>query len=99
MLWRSDVLAGSGEYDPLRGLNHARLDPRIVPIRLDAPELARAALQNRNVRDFLFWSRMPLVTEEDGRFYLMDQRFSALRHSGFLLPLDNSQMSSYVQGR
>lgn len=89
MLWRSDVIAGSGEYDPLEGLNHARLDPRIVPVRLDDSELARAALKNRDVRDFLFWSRMPLVTQVDGRLYLVDQRFLALRHSGFVVPLDN----------
>ena len=89
MLWRSDVVAGSGEYDPLEGLNHVRLDPHIAPVRLDDPELARAALKNRDVRDFLFWSRMPLVTQVGGRLYLVDQRFLALRHSGFLVPLDN----------
>lgn len=89
MLWRSGAIAGSGEYDPLEGLNHARLDPRIVATRLDDPELARAALENRSVRDFLFWSRMPLVTQEDGKLYLSDQRFPALHGSGFLVPLDN----------
>jgi inner membrane protein len=88
MLWRGAAIAGSGEYDPAEGLNHIRLDPRIVPLRLDEPELARAARTDPKVRDFLFWSRMPVVTQLDGRLYLGDQRFPALRHTGFLLPLD-----------
>ena len=88
MLWRGSVVGGSGEYDPLQGLNHAVLDPRLVPLRLDEPELARAARTDPKVRDFLFWSRMPLVTQVDGRLYLGDQRFPALRHTGFLIPLD-----------
>lgn len=88
MLWRGDAIGGSGEYDPIDGLNHVRLDPRIVPLRLDDPALARAARSDPQVRDFLFWSRMPLVVEQDGRLYLSDQRFPALRHIGFFVPLD-----------
>jgi inner membrane protein len=88
MLWRGDAIGGSGEYDPLKGLNHVRLDPKIVPLRLNDPQLARAARTDAAVRDFLFWSRMPLVTELDGRPYLSDQRFPALRHTGFFVPLD-----------
>jgi hypothetical protein len=42
---------------------------------------------------------MPVVTQLDGRLYLSDQRFPALRHSGFLVPLDNGQMNSYLQRR
>jgi inner membrane protein len=85
MLWRGDAIGGSGEYDPVAG---ARLDPKIVPLRLDDPRLARAERTDPHIRDFLFWSRMPLVIEQDGRFYLGDQRFPALRRTGFMLPLD-----------
>jgi inner membrane protein len=99
MLWRSAAVGGSGEYDPLQGLNHVVLEPRIVPLRLDEPELSRAARTDPKVRDFLFWSRMPVVTQLDDRLYLSDQRFPALRHSGFLVPLDNGQMNSYLQRR
>ncbi len=93
MIWRSDAIGGSGDYDLLEGLNHASLDPRIVPLRLGDPRLAAAAKRDGHVRAFLFWSRMPLVIEQDGRAYLTDQRFyDGTRRSGagsFLIPLDN----------
>lgn len=85
MLWRGEAVGGSGDYDLFGG---ATLDPKIVPLRLDDPQLARAARTDAEVRDFLFWSRMPLVTTIDGRPYLSDQRFPALRRVGFLVPLD-----------
>jgi inner membrane protein len=94
MLWRGDGVAGSGEYDPLKGLNHVRLDPKIVPLRLNDPLLLQAARTDSNVRNFLFWSRMPLVIEVDGRPYLSDQRFPALRTRTFMLPLDKARTSS-----
>jgi hypothetical protein len=34
------------------------------------------------------------VTELDGREYLSDQRFPALRHTTFLVPLDNREPNS-----
>jgi inner membrane protein len=85
MLWRGDGVGGSGEYDPLSG---ARLDPKIVPLRLDDPQLAVAARTDPDVRNFLFWSRMPLVISADRRSYLSDQRFPALRRTTFMVPLD-----------
>jgi inner membrane protein len=91
MLWRDDRSAGSGDYDLLGG---ARLDPKIVPIGLDDPRFLRARDLDQQVRDFLFWSRMPLVIVRDGRPYLSDQRFPALRRTIFLVPLDNPRPSS-----
>jgi inner membrane protein len=85
MLWRGTDVGGSGDYDLFAG---ATLDPKIVPLRMDDPRLASAAKTDPAVRDFLFWSRMPLVTTLDGRPYLSDQRFPALRRVGFLVPLD-----------
>jgi inner membrane protein len=85
MLWRGEGIAGSGEYDPLDG---ARLDPKIVPLRLDDPQLLEAEKSSREVCNFLFWSRMPLVISVDGRSYLSDQRFPALRRTTFMVPLD-----------
>jgi inner membrane protein len=98
MIWRGDVIGGSGWYDPLEGLNHVTLDPRIVPLNLDDPRLAAAAKRDRHVRAFLFWSRMPLVVTENGRAYLTDQRFydgtRSVRSRNFLIPLDNPRSNS-----
>jgi inner membrane protein len=98
MIWRGDAIGGSGEYDLLKGLNHARLDPAIVPLRLDDPRLAAAARRDRHVRAFLFWSRMPMVVATQGRAYLTDQRFYGRASIGgrgtFLVPLDKPGISS-----
>jgi inner membrane protein len=92
IVWRGDAVGGSGTYDPLQGLNHASLDPRIVPLRLDDPRLAAAAKSDKHVRGFLFWSRMPMVYVEHGHAYLTDQRFfepGRSSRSNFLIRLDN----------
>jgi inner membrane protein len=97
MIWRGDAVGGSGDYDPLEGLNHARLDPLVVPLRLDDPRLA-AARTDKHVRGFLFWSRMPMVAVDGGRAFLTDQRFfdgaSRIRSRNFLIALDNRRPSS-----
>jgi inner membrane protein len=85
VMWRTDRLAGAIDYDPLRG---AKLEPRVLPLNLDDPRLALAERADRDVCNFLFWSRMPLVLELDGRAYLSDQRFPALRRTTFMVPLD-----------
>ena len=77
MIWRGDTIGGSGTYEPVKGLNHAVLDPRIVSLNMADPRLAAAAKRDRHVRAFLFWSRMPMVVVEDGRAFLTDQRFYA----------------------
>ena len=98
MIWRGDGIGGTGTYDPLQGLNHAWLDPKITPLDLDDPRLAAAAKRDKHVRAFLFWSRMPMVYEQNGRAYLTDQRFFEFgpRHqsSPFLIPLDKPPSSS-----
>ncbi|HET7577235.1 MAG TPA: metal-dependent hydrolase [Sphingomicrobium sp.] len=92
MIWRGDEVGGTGKYDPLKGLNHATLDPEITPLRMDDPRLAAAAKRDRHVRAFLFWSRMPMVAEQNGRLFLTDQRFHDPRRrqggGGFAIPLD-----------
>jgi inner membrane protein len=85
VMWRGDKLSGTAEYTPFAG---SKLDPNIVPLRLDDPRLAAAARTDPDVCNFLFWSRMPLVIQQDGKAYLSDQRFPALRHVTFLVPLD-----------
>ena len=85
VMWRTDKLAGTADYEPFWG---ARLDPKIVPLNLDDPRLAVAARDDPDVCNFLFWSRMPLVIELDGKAYLSDQRFPALRRVTFMVPLD-----------
>jgi inner membrane protein len=97
MVWRGDEIGGFGTYNLLDGLNHAWLDPRIVPLRLDDPRLAEAKKRDKHVRAFLFWSRMPLVHVEEGHAYLTDQRFfEAGRPSSanFLIRLDKPRASS-----
>ena len=87
VLWRGNRLGGSADYDGLTG--RLRLDPNVVPLGLKDPRLLAAAKADADVRNFLFWSRMPLVIVRDGRPYLSDQRFPALRRTTFLVPLDN----------
>lgn len=87
VLWRGDRLAGSARYDGLTG--SLRLDRNVVALGLNDPRLAAAAKADADVRNFLFWSRMPMVIVRDGRPYLSDQRFPALRRTTFLVPLDN----------
>ena len=98
MIWRGDVLGGSGEYNLLEGLNHATLDPAIAPLDMDDPRLAAAAKRDPHVRAFLFWSRMPIVIEQGARAFLTDQRFHDIsRRAGggsFFIPLDNKRPSS-----
>jgi inner membrane protein len=87
--WRNARIHGTGTYDLINGL---RFDPGIEPNGLSDPRLAEARGTNPQVRAFLFWSRMPVVVEHDGKAYLTDQRFSerpsARRGRPFLIPLD-----------
>ena len=96
IVWRGDAVGGTGEYDLLQGLNHARLDPRITPLNLDDPRLAAALRSDAHVRAFYFWARMPIVTIDHGRAFLGDQRYSGggVGRSTFLIPLDNGRPSS-----
>jgi inner membrane protein len=95
MIWRGETIGGTGEYDPLKGLNHAKLDPEIVPLRIDDPRLAAAVKRDKHVRAFLFWSRMPIVFERNGHAFLTDQRFyDRVGSSNFLVPLDNLRSNS-----
>ena len=86
VMWRGATHAGTVDYD-LFG-DSARLDPSIVPLNLNDPRLAETARADPDVCNFLFWSRMPLVIHVDGKAYLSDQRFPALRSVTFLVPLD-----------
>jgi inner membrane protein len=97
MIWRGDEVGGFGTYNLLDGLNQARLDPVMIPLRLDDPRLANAAARDRHVRAFLFWSRMPMVVVEGTNAYLTDQRFfesGRASNSHFLIRLDNLPSSS-----
>ncbi|HEX6741023.1 MAG TPA: metal-dependent hydrolase [Sphingomicrobium sp.] len=93
MIWRGDGVGGVGTYSPLDGLNSAWLNPKITLLNLDDPRLAAAVKRDKQVRAFLFWSRMPMVSIQGGRAYLTDQRFfesGRPSSAGFLIPLDNS---------
>ena len=98
MVWRGDTVGGTGTYEPLKGLNHATLDPLIYPLNLDDPRLAEAAGSDAHVRGFLVWSWMPMVAIQDGRAFLTDQRFyddaRRIGASNFLIPLDKPARGS-----
>lgn len=97
MIWRGDTIGGSGTFNLLEGIDHAKLDPEIVALRLDDPRLAKAQAVDRHVRAFLFWSRMPMVVVRDGNAYLTDQRFfesGRASSSNFLIRLDKPRPSS-----
>ena len=77
--WRSDTHRGSGRFTPTEGLV---LEPEVAPLNLDHPALRLAIRTRREVRSFLYWSRMPFVTAENGRIVLKDQRYAtSLRRS------------------
>jgi len=88
--WRNADRFGRGDFDPGSGL---KLDAAAERLGLDNPQLALAIRNDRYVRSFLVWSRMPIVVKIDGHNYLTDQRFyevaSRLRTRTFLVPLDN----------
>lgn len=93
--WRSSDRFGSGSFSPASGV---MLDPRMMPVGLDDPQLALALRTRRYVRSFLVWSRMPIVIRIEGHSYLTDQRFyrstSRLARGTFLIPLDNRRGNS-----
>jgi inner membrane protein len=102
--WRSADRFGGGAYDWEHGL---ALEPDSQPLGLDDPRLAAARARDGHVRAFLVWARMPIVVTLSRRAYLTDQRFYSvtpspfvrsmrrmIRHSAFLIPLDNAPPSS-----
>ena len=72
MAWRSGNQWGSGSFRFFGGL---RVDDEARPLGLDHPQLLQAIADNRSVRSFLYWSRMPVVVREAGGLYLTDQRY------------------------
>ena len=94
MLWRDAAVFGSGDYDIFH--DRVTIDLARTPLGLNDPRLAAARVRDAHVRGFLYWSRMPLVIERDGRPFLTDQRFygqnlviggKVRRFDGFLIAL------------
>ncbi|MCY7397554.1 MAG: hypothetical protein LH466_01775, partial [Sphingomonas bacterium] len=86
LLWRDPARYGSGRFvlgQEVAGLGSA------APLRLDDPRLAAAAARP-DVAAFLFWSRMPIVVDDEaGRPFLTDQRFAAgIARGRFAVALD-----------
>mgnify|MGYP002777039434 CR=1 FL=1 len=74
--WRGDGLFGSLDYDAVRDWNGIIFEDGARPINLDHPAFLRVK-DRQDVRDYLFWSRMPIVVIlPDGQAFLADQRFS-----------------------
>ena len=89
MLWRNDRVHGDGDFGLLSGVELGRASPN----GLDHPALARSRGRS-DVEAYLFWSRMPIVFERDGRTSLGDQRFSSsLTRDTFVVPLDTARPS------
>lgn len=85
VLWRNGQVHGDGWWDPVNGV---RLNVGVAPNNLGDPRLAAALRTNPRVRAFLFWSRMPIVVEQDGHGLLADQRFSNVRGWSLAVSLD-----------
>ena len=74
MLWRDETRYGDGRFNLAHG--PTGLGPS-APIRIDDPRLAALATRP-DVAAFLFWSRMPIVVDDEaGRAFLTDQRFAS----------------------
>lgn len=87
MLWRTAGQHGDGSYDALA--REFAVSTWLEPSNLDHPALA-ASRDRSDVRAFLFWSRMPIVVEHNGRAFLADQRFrTSMTRGSFLVPLDS----------
>lgn len=72
ILWRDKSRYGSG-WSSLFGATH--VDHQGEPIGLDHPGLPALLGSDAGARAFLFWSRMPIVTQRDATARLRDQRF------------------------
>ncbi|WP_265561866.1 metal-dependent hydrolase [Sphingomicrobium arenosum] len=71
IIWRGGGLYGFGGYRWPQGV---LLSGQPQFVGLNHP-LLRAARGRSDVEAYLFWSRMPVVIERDGRVLLADQRF------------------------
>lgn len=88
VLWRGGGLWGTLDYDAAREWAGIIFLDSPTATGLDSPAL-QAARTRPDVAAYLFWSRMPIVIERDGRTFLADQRFNSLLTRGqFLVPLD-----------
>ena len=85
MLWRDVERYGQAGYV----IGRTPFVDQSQPLHLDHPALA-AARGRKDVKAFLFWSRMPIVVQRDGQLFLADQRFnSELTRGQFLVPLSS----------
>jgi len=86
LLWRDEASYGSGGYS--LGFGPTGLGVG-APLRLDDPRLAGVAARP-DVAAFLFWSRMPIVVDDEaGRAFLTDQRFATgVARGRFAIALD-----------
>lgn len=79
MLWRGEGQRGRRVVNMAAGVLPSVFPLEITgpePIGMDDPRIAAAAARDREVRAFLFWSRMPFaVRQPDGSLMLGDQRF------------------------
>ncbi len=83
--WRGAVRFGFG-HSSLFGAT--QLDAGSAPLGLDHPGLAELRQRSADARAFMFWARMPVVTERDGAAYLGDQRFlDGFSREHFSLPI------------
>ncbi len=86
LLWRDAAHYGAARYHVGRGVSGFNDGE---PLRLDDPRLAAVA-KRPDIAAFLFWSRMPIVVDDQaGRPFLTDQRFaSGIARGRFAIALD-----------
>lgn len=72
MLWRNEARHGSGQFSLGQGV---ALSPGAEANGLEKLGMSNGRVRGSDAAAFLFWSRMPVAREEDGRIRLSDQRF------------------------
>lgn len=62
ILFETDEQYGFGDFRWGLAGSRLTLDPDLIPTSLNDPMVLRAAKQNRDAADFLYWSRFPFAT-------------------------------------
>ncbi len=76
MLWRDTLRYGEGSYSLLGAAGGLQMSPNVKQHHMGDPRVAAVAASQADVRAFLFWSRMPFASFDQGYVTLGDQRFT-----------------------
>ena len=87
MLWRDDTRFGKAIYSVP---NEVKVDEQFGLHQMTNIEISEAANKDVNVKAFLFWSRMPIISSTPQHLEINDQRFlNALMKGSFTVHVPN----------